>query len=93
MKPDEFFSKVFKKDKGDELLQEQIEAFMEKRRAAVLEKIKGKQLYEMGNDGEPTWRKIEVLENGPMYSSILNATMRAPNTAQPLRTKEKNCTS
>jgi hypothetical protein len=59
MKPDEFFSKVFKKDKGDELLQEQIEAFMEKRRAAVLEKIKGKQLFEMGNDGEPTWRKIE----------------------------------
>ncbi|HNR74795.1 MAG TPA: ATP-dependent helicase, partial [Cyclobacteriaceae bacterium] len=62
MKPDEFFSRVFKKDKGDELLQEQIEAFMEKRRAAVLEKIKGKQLFEMGNDGEPTWRKIEVLE-------------------------------
>jgi len=62
MKPDEFFSKVFKKDKGDELLQEQIEAFMEKRRAAVLEKIKGKQLFEMGNDGEPTWRKVEVLE-------------------------------
>lgn len=62
MKPDEFFSKVFKKDKGDELLQEQIEAFMEKRRAAVLEKIKGKLLFEMGNDGEPTWRKVEVLD-------------------------------
>ena len=62
MKPDEFFSKVLKKDKGDEPLQEQIEAFMEKRRAAVLEKIKGKLLFEMGNDGEPTWRKIEVLE-------------------------------
>lgn len=62
MKPDEFFSKVFKKDKGDELLQEQIEAFMEKRRAAVLEKLKGKQLYEMGNDGEPTWRKLDVVD-------------------------------
>lgn len=63
MKPDEFFVKVFKKDKGEErLLQEQIEAYMEKRRAAVLEKIKGKQLYEMGNDGEPTWRKVEVVE-------------------------------
>lgn len=62
MKPDEFFSRVFKKDKGDELLQEQIEAFMEKRRAAVLEKLKGKMLFEMGNDGEPTWRKVEVLE-------------------------------
>ncbi|UXE65891.1 MAG: ATP-dependent helicase [Chryseotalea sp. WA131a] len=62
LKPDEFFSKVFHKDKGDELLQEQIEAYMEKRRAAVLEKMKGKFLFEMGNDGEPTWRKVEVLE-------------------------------
>ncbi|MCA6416005.1 MAG: ATP-dependent helicase, partial [Cytophagales bacterium] len=62
MKPDEFFSRVFHKEKGDELLQEQIEAYMEKRRAAVLEKMKGKLLFEMGNDGEPTWRKLEVLE-------------------------------
>ncbi len=64
MKPDEFFAKVFKKDKGEEkLLQEQIEAYMEKRRAAVLEKMKGKRLFEMGNDGEPTWRKLEVMEH------------------------------
>lgn len=62
LKPDEFFSKVFHKEKGDPLVQEQIEAYMEKRRAAVLEKIKGKLLFEMGNDGEPTWRKVEVLE-------------------------------
>jgi SNF2 family DNA or RNA helicase len=44
------------------LLQEQIEAFMEKRRAAVLDKMKGKMLFEMGNDGEPTWRQVEVLD-------------------------------
>lgn len=62
MKPEEFFTKVYHKQKGDLLLQEQIEAYMEKRRAAILEKIKGKQLFEMGNDGEPTWRKVEVLE-------------------------------
>jgi superfamily II DNA or RNA helicase len=63
MKPDEFFSKVYnKKGKGDELLQEEIESFMEKRRAAVLEKLKGKMLFEMGNDGEPTWRKLEVMD-------------------------------
>ncbi|HTH58487.1 MAG TPA: SNF2-related protein [Cyclobacteriaceae bacterium] len=62
MKPEEFFSKVYHKQKGDVLLQEQIEAYMEKRRAAVLEKMKGKFLFEMGNDGEPTWRKVDVLE-------------------------------
>ena len=63
MKPEEFFIRVFKKEKGEErLLQEQIEVYMEKRRAAVLEKLKGKRLYEMGNDGEPTWRKLDVAE-------------------------------
>ncbi len=62
LKPDEFFSKVFNKTKGNELLQKEIDAYMEKRRAAVLEKMKGKMLFEMGNDGEPTWRRIEVLE-------------------------------
>ncbi len=62
MKPDEYFSKIFNKTKGDELLQEQIEHYMEKRRALVLEKLKSKALFEMGNDGEPTWRKLEVAE-------------------------------
>ncbi|HOX81658.1 MAG TPA: DEAD/DEAH box helicase [Chryseolinea sp.] len=62
MKPDEFFAKIYDKTKGNELIQEQIDDYMEKRRAKVLEKLKGKTLYEMGNDGEPTWRKIEVLD-------------------------------
>ncbi|HEY5746700.1 MAG TPA: SNF2-related protein [Chryseolinea sp.] len=62
MKPEEFFSKTYDKAKGNEMLQEQIEDYMEKRRAKILEKMKGKVLFEMGNDGEPTWRKIEVLE-------------------------------
>ena len=62
MKPEEFFSKTYDKTKGNELVQEQIEDYMEKRRAKILEKMKGKILFEMGNDGEPTWRKIEVLD-------------------------------
>ena len=63
IKPEEFLTKTYDKAKGNEELQEQIEAYMEKRRAKILEKLKGKMLFEMGNDGEPTWRKIEVLEN------------------------------
>ncbi|HYF67126.1 MAG TPA: DEAD/DEAH box helicase [Ohtaekwangia sp.] len=62
MKPEEFFAKIYAKSKGNELLQEQIDDYMEKRRAKILEKIKGKKLFEMGNDGEPTWKQIEVLE-------------------------------
>lgn len=62
MKPEEFFTKVYDKVKGSEMLQEQIEDYMEKRRSKILDKLKGKVLFEMGNDGEPTWRKIEVLD-------------------------------
>lgn len=77
MKPEEFFSKVYHKQKGDVLVQEQIEAYMEKRRAAALEKMKGKLLFEMGNDGEPTWRKVEVLEE---RASIQFHFMRGENS-------------
>jgi SNF2 family DNA or RNA helicase len=62
MKPGEFFAKVYDKQKGNELVQEEIERYLEKRRSDILEKIKGKLLFEMGNDGEPTWKKLEVLE-------------------------------
>lgn len=62
VKPEEFFTKVYDKAKGNELIQEQIEEYMEKRRSKILDRMKGKLLFEMGNDGEPTWKKIEVLE-------------------------------
>jgi len=62
MKPEEFFAKTYDKVKGNELIQEQIEDYLEKRRAKILDRIKGKMLFEMGNDGEPTWKKVEVLE-------------------------------
>jgi SNF2 family DNA or RNA helicase len=62
IKPEEFLTKTYDKVKGNELVQEQIEEYMEKRRSKILDKLKGKLLYEMGNDGEPTWRKIEVLD-------------------------------
>lgn len=62
VKPEEFFSKIYDKSKGNELVQGQIEDYMERKRALILEKMKGKMLFEMGNDGEPTWRKIEVQE-------------------------------
>lgn len=75
-KPEEFFAKCFGKTKGNELLQDQIEDYMEKRRAKVLEKIKGKLLFEMGNDGEPTWKQVEVLEH---RASIQFHFLRTPN--------------
>ncbi|MDL5045877.1 hypothetical protein QQ054_07490 [Oscillatoria amoena NRMC-F 0135] len=50
------------KKKGNEALQELIELHMEMKRAEVLEILKGKMLFETGNDGEPTHRRIEVME-------------------------------
>ena len=61
-KPEEFFLKVYDKVKGNEAIREQIEDYMERRRAKILERLRGKKLFEMGNDGEPTWRQLEVLE-------------------------------
>ncbi len=63
MKTFEFFLKVYDKQKGQEPLQQEIERYLEIKRAAVLEKMKGKRMFEMGNDGEPAWREIEVMEN------------------------------
>ncbi|MCS6973004.1 MAG: DEAD/DEAH box helicase [Cyclobacteriaceae bacterium] len=62
LKPEEFFPRVYHPEKGEVHLQEHIELYLEEKRAAILELLKGKMLFEMGNDGEPTHRKIEVLE-------------------------------
>jgi SNF2 family DNA or RNA helicase len=56
----EFFLKAYDKDKGDELLQREIHAYMERRRAKICSMLHGKNLFEMGRDGEPAWRPIQV---------------------------------
>ena len=58
-----FFLKVFDKNKPEKILQTEIDAYLERRRADVLSKIANKRLFEMGNDGEPTWREIEIQNN------------------------------
>lgn len=63
MKPEEFFLKVFDAKTGDKLIQEEIDRYLEKRRAKVLSLIKGKMLFEMGKDGEPTWKQIQVCDS------------------------------
>jgi SNF2 family DNA or RNA helicase len=62
VKAEEFYPKVYHKTKGNEPLQAEIERYLEEKRAEVLENLKGKLLFEMGNDGEPTHRKIEVVD-------------------------------
>ena len=58
IKPTDFFFKIYDKEKGDKVLQESIAHHLEQRRAKILERLGGKRVFEMGRDGEPTWKEI-----------------------------------
>ena len=61
--PSEFFKKIYSGENGNPALIKEIDNYLERRRAKILPLMKGKLLFEMGNDGEPTWKKVEVLED------------------------------
>lgn len=57
----EFFLKVYDKNKGDAILQEVLENYVEARRSQILELLQNdKMIFEMGKDGEPTYRKVDM---------------------------------
>ncbi len=58
--PTAFFLKVYDAQTGDKVLQNTIQQSLERKRAVVLEKLRGKLLFEMGNDGNPTQRRIYI---------------------------------
>ncbi|MDN4165560.1 DEAD/DEAH box helicase [Cytophagales bacterium LB-30] len=76
IKPAEFFLKQYHPEKGNKELQIEIEKYLERRRAKVLDLIQGKMLFEMGNDGNPTWKRIAVL---PEKTSVLFQFFRNEN--------------
>lgn len=62
IKPGEFFLKTYENKDANRSLIEEIENYLERRRAKILPRFKSKMLFEMGHDGEPTWRKIHIEE-------------------------------
>lgn len=60
IKPADFFTKIYDKEKGNKLLQDEIARYLERIRSKILSLIKDKMLFEMGNDGEPAWRQIHI---------------------------------
>ena len=58
----DFFLKVFDSEKGDKLLQEAIQQYMEQMRAAILDKLMDRKAFIMSNDGDPTWRPIQIMK-------------------------------
>ncbi len=62
-RPREFFEEYYLNSKRDnQLIRNEIERYLENRRAKILDLLKGKLLFEMGKDGEPTWKKIDIQE-------------------------------
>ncbi|MCP1385238.1 DEAD/DEAH box helicase [Runella salmonicolor] len=64
----DFFLKVYDPQKGDKLIQEAIAGYIEKWKVEILERLKSKDLYVMGSDGNPAWKKIEWMpERAKVY--------------------------
>lgn len=59
IKAPEFFLKVYDAEKGNKLLQQEIDQYLERRREKILPLLEGKTVYEMGRDGDPAWKKLE----------------------------------
>lgn len=68
LKPKEFLRKIYDPKTENKAVQELIEAKLEGLRAKILENLHGKRLFEMGNDGNPTWREISIM---PEKASVL----------------------
>jgi SNF2 family DNA or RNA helicase len=71
--PNEFFLKIYNKEKGDTLLQEAITRFIEGKMAEILALLNEKMIFEMGSDGEPTWKQLNI---APKKASVLFHFMR-----------------
>jgi SNF2 family DNA or RNA helicase len=58
----DFFAKVYNKEKGDKVLQETIATYIQDRKTDIFELLKDKLIFEMGSDGEPTWKQVFIAE-------------------------------
>jgi SNF2 family DNA or RNA helicase len=62
VKPSEFFSKVYDEKKGDKLIQDAIENYIEGKKTEIFNKLSDKLLFETGIDGIPNWKQIEIAQ-------------------------------
>ncbi len=58
----EFFLKVYDKDKGDKILQETIATYIESKKTDIFSLLANKLIFEMGSDGEPTWKQVYITD-------------------------------
>jgi superfamily II DNA or RNA helicase len=68
LKPKDYLRKIYDPKTGNKDIQAEIEYRLEVLRAKVLDHLKDKRLFEMGNDGNPIWREITIM---PEKASVL----------------------
>jgi SNF2 family DNA or RNA helicase len=61
--PTDFLIKTFHKEKGDELLQDTIRTYIEHQKNEILLLLQHKFVFEMGHDGEPTWKQLKIADH------------------------------
>jgi superfamily II DNA or RNA helicase len=54
----DFFLKVYDAQKGDKAIQETIAGYLESCKSRILERLAGKDIFIMGNDGNPLWKPV-----------------------------------
>jgi SNF2 family DNA or RNA helicase len=54
----DFFLKTYDPQKGDKGLQESIGNYIESKKSQIVSKLKGKDLFIMGSDGNPLWKAV-----------------------------------
>lgn len=65
IKPVDFFLKHYDETTGNEALQSQINEYVARRRVKILKNLQKKLVFEMGNDGDPIYKRI-YLEKQPV---------------------------
>ncbi|MCH7401510.1 SNF2-related protein [Belliella kenyensis] len=61
LKAKEYLRKIYDPKTGNKAAQEMLELKLEGLRAKILDKLKGKRLFEMANDGNPIWKEICIM--------------------------------
>lgn len=61
IKPKDFFLKHFNEDEKNRLIRGEISAYMGRIRSKIMSMLVGKPVFEMGSDGEPTWKELKVM--------------------------------
>ena len=57
----DFFLKVYDAKKGDKILQEAVDQYVERVKVKFMELVGHKKLFIMGNDGNPTWKEVKKI--------------------------------